>query len=102
MVVLRPTSRLERTNVPGLSPAKAVTPRPRADSGGPPRRRQTPPPREIPMTQAILLHTLAVHAVTAAGHLSAARPWHVLAVDVPNPPPAAPPGLAGPMNTILG
>ena len=54
------------------------------------------------MTQAILLHALAVHAVTAAGHLRAARPWHVLAGDVPNPAPAAPPGLAGPMNTILG
>jgi hypothetical protein len=54
------------------------------------------------MTQAILLHALAVHAVTAGGHLSAARPWHVLAVSVPNPVPAAPPGLADPMNTILG
>jgi hypothetical protein len=54
------------------------------------------------MTQAILLHALAVHAVTAGGHLSAARPWHVLAGGVPNPAPAAPPGLAGPMNTILG
>lgn len=54
------------------------------------------------MTQAILLHDLAVYAVSATGHLGAARPWHVLAVDVPNPAPAAPPGLAGPMNTILG
>jgi len=39
------------------------------------------------MTQAILFHALAVH---------------VLAGGVPNPAPAAPPGLAGPMNTILG
>jgi len=54
------------------------------------------------MTQAILLHALAVHAVTAGGHLGAARPWRVLAGGVPNPAPAAPPGLAGPMNTILG
>ena len=62
------------------------------------------------MTQAILLHALAVHAVTAAGHLGAARPWHVLAGGVPSlapasppdPAPAAPPGLADPMNTILG
>ena len=38
------------------------------------------------MTQAILLHALAVH---------------VLAGGVPNPAPAAPPGLAGPMNTII-
>jgi hypothetical protein len=54
------------------------------------------------MTQAILLQALAVHAVTAAAHLSAARSWHVLAASVPNPAPAAPPGLAGPVNTILG
>ena len=27
---------------------------------------------------AILFHALAVHAVAAAGHLSAARSWHVL------------------------
>jgi hypothetical protein len=54
------------------------------------------------MTQAILIHALAVHAVTAARYLGAARPWHVLAGGVPNPAPAAPPGLAGPTNTILG
>ncbi len=52
--------------------------------------------------QAILLHALAVHAVAAAGHLSAARSWHVLAGGVPNPAPAAPPGLTGDANTILG
>jgi hypothetical protein len=54
------------------------------------------------MTQAILLHALAVHAVTAGGHLSAARPWHVLAGDVPTPAPSAPPGLATDADTILG
>lgn len=52
--------------------------------------------------QAILLHDLVAHAVAAAGHLSAARSWHVLAGGVPNPPPAAPPGLAADANTILG
>ena len=51
---------------------------------------------------AILLHALAVHAVAAAGHLSAARSWRVLAGGVPNPAPAAPPGLTGDANTILG
>jgi hypothetical protein len=50
---------------------------------------------------AILLHALAVHAA-AAGHLSTARSWHVLAGSVPNPAPAAPPGLTGDANTILG
>jgi hypothetical protein len=54
------------------------------------------------MTQAILLHALAVHAVTAAGHLGAPSPWHALAGGVPNPAPSAPPNLAGPVNTILG
>ena len=52
--------------------------------------------------QAILFHALAVHAVAAAGHLSAARSWHVLAGDVPNPAPQAPPGLTADANTILG
>ena len=52
--------------------------------------------------QAILFHALAVHAAAAAGHLNAARSWHVLAVGVPNPAPAAPPGLTGDANTILG
>ena len=51
---------------------------------------------------AFLLHALAVHAVAAAGHLSAAHSWHVLAGGVPNPAPAAPPGLAADANTILG
>ena len=52
--------------------------------------------------QAILFHALAVHAVAAAGHLSAARSWHVLAGGVPNPAPQAPPGLTADANTILG
>jgi hypothetical protein len=52
--------------------------------------------------QAILLHALAVHAVTAGGHLSAARSWQVLAGAVPDPAPQAPPGLLGKANTILG
>ncbi len=52
---------------------------------------------------AILFHALAVHAVAAAGHLSAARSWHVLAGGVPNPAPAAPSGLlTTDANTILG
>jgi hypothetical protein len=50
---------------------------------------------------AILLHALAVRAVAAAGNLSAASMWHVLAAGVPNPAPQAPPGLAGDANTIL-
>ena len=50
----------------------------------------------------ILLHALAVHAVAAAGHLSTARTWHVLAGDVPDPAPQAPPGLAADATTILG
>jgi hypothetical protein len=52
--------------------------------------------------QAILLHALAVHGVASAGHLSAARSWHLLAGGIPNPAPAAPPGLTGDANTILG
>jgi hypothetical protein len=49
-----------------------------------------------------IIPDLAAHAVAAAGHLGAARPWRVLAVAVPNPAPAAPPGLAGDADTILG
>jgi len=55
--------------------------------------------------QAILLHALVVHAVAAAGHLSAARSGRVLAGGgpaVPNPAPAAPPGLTGKADTIIG
>ena len=54
------------------------------------------------MTQAILLHALAVHAVTVGGHLGAARPWHVLAGGVPNPAPSAPPNLTHYTDVILG
>lgn len=54
------------------------------------------------MTHAILLHALAVHAVAASGHLSAARSWHVLAGGAPNPVPAAPPGLTHDTDVILG
>ncbi|HEX6988467.1 MAG TPA: hypothetical protein VF282_03290 [Bacillota bacterium] len=50
--------------------------------------------------QAILLHDLAVHAVAAAGHLSAARA--LAGPPAPNPAPAAPPGLSSAANTILG
>ena len=53
------------------------------------------------MTQAIVLHALAVHAVNAGGRLSAAGPWHVLAGDVPDPDPAAPPGLGHYVNIII-
>ena len=48
---------------------------------------------------AILLHALAVHAAVA---------WHLTAAGkpsppaVPNPPAQAPPGLTGPVDTILG
>ena len=51
------------------------------------------------MTQAILLHALAVHAVTAAGHLSARPGTPRRGVPTPR---RAPPGLAAPVNTILG
>ena len=54
------------------------------------------------MTQAILLHALAVHAASAAGHLGALRPWHALAGGVPNPAPSAPPNLAHDTDVILG
>jgi hypothetical protein len=50
---------------------------------------------------AILLHALAVHAAAAA-HLTAQRAWRAVAAGVPNPPAQAPPGLAQPVNTILG
>ena len=51
---------------------------------------------------AILFPALAVRAVATAGHLGAALSWHVLAGDVPNPAPRAPPGLTADANTILG
>jgi hypothetical protein len=49
-----------------------------------------------------LLHlALAVHALAAARHIGAG-PAAGLAAGVPNPAPQAPPGLAGPVNTLLG
>jgi hypothetical protein len=45
---------------------------------------------------------VVAHAATAV-HLTASRAWHDLAGGgVPNPPAQAPPGLSGPVNTILG
>jgi len=42
------------------------------------------------------------HAATA-GYLDAQQAWdYVAARGVPNPPIQAPPGLSGPVNTILG
>jgi hypothetical protein len=50
---------------------------------------------------AILLHALAVHAA-AAWHVTAPRQRGYLAAGVPDPPAQAPPGLTGPVDTILG
>ena len=50
----------------------------------------------------ILIHALAVHAI-AAGHLTTMRAWPAMpGGGVPDPVPAAPPGLTGKVNTILG
>jgi len=50
----------------------------------------------------ILIHALAVHAI-AGGHLTAMRLLRAMpAGGVPDPAPAAPPGLSGKVNTILG
>jgi hypothetical protein len=56
---------------------------------------------------AILFHAMAVHAVAAAEHLSPHLPSPSPAsptpsFSVPDPDPAAPPGLATAANTILG
>jgi hypothetical protein len=49
-----------------------------------------------------LLHlTLAVHDLAAAYPAGLGR-TSGLAAGVPNPTPQAPPGLAGPVNTLLG
>ena len=48
-----------------------------------------------------ILHAAAAHAAMA-GHLTARRAWQYLAAGAPNPPAQAPPGLSGPVNTILG
>jgi hypothetical protein len=49
----------------------------------------------------LVLRAVAAHAATA-GYLSASPAWHYIAGGVPDPPAQAPPGLAGPVNTILG
>jgi hypothetical protein len=43
-----------------------------------------------------------VTQIATAGYVGAHRAWHDLAGGVPNPPVQAPPGLSGPVNTILG
>ena len=45
-----------------------------------------------------------VHQAVAGttGHLAARQAWQYIAGGVPNPPVQAPPGLSGPVNTILG
>jgi len=49
-----------------------------------------------------VFQALAAHAA-AAGYLSVHRAWHYLAGGgVPNPPAQAPPGLTGPVDTIIG
>ena len=50
---------------------------------------------------AILLHAIALHAI-ASGHSAVLLTWRSLAGGVPNPPPAAPPGLAAATDTVLG
>ncbi|HUK70776.1 MAG TPA: hypothetical protein VLW50_18790, partial [Streptosporangiaceae bacterium] len=45
---------------------------------------------------AIAVHELATAYQAASGHGTG------LAANVPNPAPQAPPGLAGPVNTLLG
>jgi hypothetical protein len=49
----------------------------------------------------ILVHAVAAHAATV-GHLTALHVWRSVAAGAPNPPAQAPPGLAGPVNTIIG
>src|SRR5260370_1993547 len=48
-----------------------------------------------------ILQAAAAHAAFA-GYLTAHRAWQYLAAGAPNPPAQAPPGLSGPVNTILG
>jgi len=50
----------------------------------------------------ILIHALAVHAI-AGGHPTALLAWRAMSAGgVPDPAPAAPPGLSGKVNIILG
>jgi len=48
------------------------------------------------------VQAVAAHAATT-GYLASSLAWHYIAGGgVPNPPVKAPPGLSGPVNTILG
>ncbi len=47
----------------------------------------------------LLLHIVALHA--AAGYLAATRGSGLVLAAVPNPAPQAPPGLTGPVTTII-
>ena len=49
----------------------------------------------------MLILALAVHELAAA-HQAASGHGADLAANVPNPAPQAPPGLAGPVDTLLG
>jgi hypothetical protein len=49
----------------------------------------------------LILQAVAAHAAVA-GYLTVHRTVHFLSVGVPNPPAQAPPGLTGPVSTILG
>ena len=49
----------------------------------------------------MLTLVFAVHDVAAA-HLAVSGHGGALAATVPNPAPKAPPGLSGPVNTLLG
>jgi hypothetical protein len=49
----------------------------------------------------LVLQAVTSHAAMA-GYLAAHRGWTAVAAGVPNPPAQAPPGLAKPVNTILG
>jgi hypothetical protein len=53
------------------------------------------------MRSQMMLILLAVHELAAA-HQAALGNGAGLAANVPNPAPQAPPGLAGPVNTLLG